>query len=157
MKRKLVILGVLLLIAVNVSVLATVGYRWKCAQGGKICGGCAPGEYICLHLGLSDSQRQRMEMFRKAFDEKTDTIRESLNLKRNELMRLLNEPFPDRVKIDSLIKEIGIAQVELEKEVIDHILQEKEVLTPEQQKKLFELIQARLIDRVECEMVVPQR
>lgn len=156
MKRKLVILGVILLIAINVSVLATVGYQWKCGRENKMCGGCAPGEYMCLQLALSDSQKQEMETFKKVFDERTVTIRENLSYKRNELIKLLNNPSPHRAKIDSLIKEIGISQTELEKEVVNHILQEKELLTPEQQKKFFDLIENRLFNRVECEMAIPQ-
>lgn len=154
MKRKLVILGVILLIAINISVLATVGYRWKCGQERGICEGHAPGEYLCEQLSLSDSQKQKMEMFGKAFDEKTDKKRKTLSYKRNELVELLNQPSPDRQKIDSLINQIGIAQAELEKEVIDHILQEKEILTPEQQKKFLDLIKRCLLSEEKCEEVI---
>lgn len=154
MKRKLIILGVILLIAINVSVLATVGYHWKCGRGGKICDRQVPCEYLCEQLSLSDSQRQKMEIFKKAFDEKTNKIREDLSHKRNELVGLLNEPSLDRGKIDSLIKDIGIAQTELEKEVIDHILQQKEILTSEQQKKFLDLIKCCLLPEERCEEVI---
>jgi len=154
MKRKFIILGVILLIAINVSVLATVGYYWRCGRVNRSCGGCAPGEYICLHLDLSDSQKQKMETFKKVFDEKTDTIREALSHKRNELVGLLSEPFPDRAKIDSLVNQIGTAQMELEKEVIEHLLQEKQILTSEQQKKFLDLIKGRLLPAEKCEEVI---
>jgi Spy/CpxP family protein refolding chaperone len=55
--------------------------------------------------------------------------------------------------MDSLIKEIGMAQAELEKEVINHILQEKEILTPEQQQKFLGLIKGRLFLEEKCEKV----
>lgn len=154
MKRKLVILGVILLVAINVSVLATIGYRWKCPSEGKICDRQVPCEYLCEQLSLSDSQKQKMEMFGKAFDEKTDKKRKTLSYQRNELVELLNQPSPDHQKIDSLINQIGIAQAELEKEVIDHILQEKEILTPEQQKKFLDLIKRCLLSEEKCEEVI---
>ena len=154
MKRKLVILGVILLVAINVSVLATIGYRWKCPSEGKICDRHVPCEYLCEQLSLSDSQKQKMEIFRKTFDEKTDKIRKDLRHKRNELVELLKESYLDRQKIDSLIKEIAFAQMELEKEVIDHILQEKEILTPEQQKKFIDLIKRCLLSEEKCEEVI---
>jgi len=152
MKRNLVILGVIFLIAINVSVLATVGYRWRC--GDRACGGCAPGEYLDMKLALSDAQKQKMEVLRKAFIERTDEKREVLGHKRNELLRLLNERSPDRAKVDCLIREIGIAQAELEKEVVDHILQQKEMLTPEQQQEFLGLIKGRLLHREKCEEVI---
>jgi len=154
MKRKLIILGVILLIAINVCVLATVGYRWKCRQSEKICQGHTPGEYLCQQLSLSDSQKEKMEILRKNFDAKTFKIRETLSSKRNELVKLLSEPQLDSNKIDSLIKEIGWAQTELEKEVINHILQEKETLTPEQQEKFLDLIKGRLFHEGRCEKAI---
>ena len=151
MKRKLIFLGVILLIAINVSVLATVGYRWKCGQRGKICEGHMPGEYLGQQLSLSDAQKQKMETLRKAFDERIYKIRETLIYNRNELVKLLSQPQPDSSKIDSLIKEMGILQTGLEREVINHLLQEKGILTPEQQKKFLDLIQERLCHEGKCE------
>jgi Spy/CpxP family protein refolding chaperone len=93
-----------------------------------------------------------MDTYRKAFDERTAAIRELLSHKRTELVSVLSQPLPDREKIDSLTKEIGIAQTELEKEVINHILQAKEILTPEQQKKFLDLIEVRLPHGEKCEI-----
>jgi len=154
MKRKLIILGILLLIAINISALATVGYRWKCGYGGKACGGCAPGEYICQQLSLSDSQKQNMEVCRKVFSEDIDQKREILNHKRNELVELISQPTPEAEKIDSLLVEIGNAQTELEKDVVNHILHEKELLNPEQQKKFLDLIKGCLLPEGKCEKVL---
>jgi Spy/CpxP family protein refolding chaperone len=154
MKRKLIILGILLLIAINISVLATVGYRWRCGHGGKACGACAPGEYICQRLSLSDSQKQNMEVCRKVFSEDIDQKREILNHKRNELVELISQPTPEAEKIDSLLKEIGAAQTELEKDVVNHILHEKGLLNPEQQKKFLDLIKGCLLPEGKCEKVL---
>ena len=151
MKRKLIFLGVILLIAINVSVLATVGYRWKCGQRGKICEGHMPGEYLGQQLSLSDAQKQKMETLRKAFDERIYKTRENLINDRNELVKLLSQAQPDSSKIDSLVKEMGILQTGLEREVINHLSQEKGILTPEQQKKFLDLIQARLYHEGKCE------
>ncbi len=154
MKRKFIILGVLLLIAINISALATVGYRWKCGYNGKACGGCAPGEYICQQLSLSDSQKQNMETYRKVFTEGMDRKREILNQKRNELVELISQPNPKPQEIDSLLEEIGTAQTELEKDVVNHILREKGLLNPEQQKKFLDLIRGRLLPEGKCEKVM---
>ena len=151
MKKKLLILGLVLLITINIAVLATIGYRWQCQKGGKPCEGYKPGEYLCQKLSLSNSQKEKMEILRKTFEEKTTQIRETLSVKRNELVKLLSQPEPDNNKIESLIKEIGSAQTELEKEVINHILKEKEILTREQQEKFLKLIGERLLHQSKCE------
>ncbi len=151
MKRKLVLLGVLLLVAINISALATVGYRWKCGYGGKACGGCVPGEYMCQKLSLTDAQRQNVETCRKVFTEGIDQKREILTHKRNELVELISQPNPETARIDSLLVEIGTAQTELEKVVVNHILREKGLLTPEQQEKFLEMIKGCLLPEEKCE------
>jgi Spy/CpxP family protein refolding chaperone len=153
-KRKLIVLGILLLIAINISVLATIGYRWKCGYRGKSCGGCVPGEFICQKLLLSDSQKQSMEACRKVFTEGIDKKREVLNHKRNELVELIGQPTPETEKIDSLLVDIGTAQTELEKDVVNHILREKGLLSPEQQKKFLDLIKGCLLSEGKCEKVL---
>jgi Spy/CpxP family protein refolding chaperone len=42
--------------------------------------------------------------------------------------------------IEDTSREISDLQMKLEREVIDHILQEKEILTPEQQRYFYEII-----------------
>jgi Spy/CpxP family protein refolding chaperone len=153
MKRKFIILGILLLIAINISALATVGYRWKCRNGGKACGGCVPGEYICQKLSLSDSQKQNMEACRRIFTEGIAQKKKILNHKRNELVELISQPTPETEKIDSLLEEIGTAQTELEKDVVNHILHEKELLNLEQQKRFLDLIKGCLLPGEKCEKV----
>jgi Spy/CpxP family protein refolding chaperone len=151
MKKKLIILGILLLVAINISALATVGYRWKCGSGSKACGGCAPGEYMCQKLSLTDAQKQNVETYRKIFTEGMDQKREILTHKRNELVELISQTNPETAKIDSLLVEIGTAQTEMEKVVVNHILREKELLTPEQQEKFLEMIKGCLLPTEKCE------
>jgi len=151
MKKKFIILGILLLIAINISALATVGYRWKCGSGSKACGDFAPGEYMCQKLSLTDAQRQNVEACRKVFTEGIDQKREILTHKRNELVELIGQPNPETGKIDSLLVEIGTAQTELEKVVVNHILREKGLLTPEQQEKFLEMIKGCLLPKEKCE------
>ena len=95
-----------------------------------------------------------MEVCRKVFSEDIDQKREILNHKRNELVELISQPTPEAEKIDSLLVEIGNAQTELEKDVVNHILHEKELLNPEQQKKFLDLIKGCLLPEGKCEKVL---
>ena len=53
---------------------------------------------------------------------------------------------PDRPKIAAVRSEIDSLQAELQKQVIDHLLTEKKILTEEQQQKFFSIIRERLIE-----------
>ena len=52
---------------------------------------------------------------------------------------LFSEPTV-RNEIDEVAKQILDHQSELEREVIEHILEEKELLTPSQKKRFYEII-----------------
>ena len=59
---------------------------------------------------------------------------------RGELAEALFAESCDRAKLQSISEEIIQFQSELEKEVIEHILEEKELLSPSQKRKFYEII-----------------
>jgi Spy/CpxP family protein refolding chaperone len=96
--------------------------------------------YLDLIPDLSLDQRNRLQEIRSVFSPKVSDIRKKLYIKRSELADLLfAEPF-DRPKLDNTAKEILRHQSELENEVIEHILEEKELLSPTQKRKFYEII-----------------
>lgn len=96
--------------------------------------------YLDLIPDLSPAQRESVREIRVIFLPRVAKIRERLRLKRAELASLLFEEQPDRSKIDTVARQILLHQSDLENEVIDHILQEKELLTPPQRRKFYEII-----------------
>lgn len=96
--------------------------------------------YLDLIPDLSLDQHNRLQEIRSVFSPKVSDIRKKLYIKRSELADLLfAEPF-DRPKLDITAKEILRHQSELENEVIEHILEEKELLSPTQKRKFYEII-----------------
>jgi len=91
-------------------------------------------------IDLNAEQKHRVEEIRKDFLPKVDYIRKELREKRLELNDLIFALKPDMKAIDDKTSEIADLQIKLEKEVINHILQEKETLTPDQQKQFHEII-----------------
>jgi Spy/CpxP family protein refolding chaperone len=67
-------------------------------------------------------------------------IRENLRRERTELARQLFADPPDRDRIRAVAQQILTHQSELENEVIEHILEERELLSPSQQRKFHEII-----------------
>jgi hypothetical protein len=96
--------------------------------------------YLDLIPDLSREQRDKVREIRETFLPNVQAIRESLRLERAELARLLFEEPLDRTRIFAAAKKILLHQSDLETEVIEHILEEQELLTPSQKRKFYEII-----------------
>jgi Spy/CpxP family protein refolding chaperone len=96
--------------------------------------------YLDLIPDLTETQRSRVESIRSSFLPSVEELRKELCIKRTKLADLLFAESIDRSKINNIAEEILRHQSELEKEVIDHILEEKELLSPLQQRRFYEII-----------------
>lgn len=147
MKRKLIIFGISLLVIINLSSLATIGYH-RCFRKGEEC----PKEskhqkesYLHQQLSLTKPQAEKMKTLRDSFYLHSNKISSDLFERRTELVELLMASEPDIEKINEALSEINSKQAELQKKVINYLLEEKEILTPEQQQKFFLIIKERLL------------
>jgi len=91
-------------------------------------------------ITLSEEQKRHVEDIRRDFLPKVAGIRQSLRDNRLRLNELLFAETPDEKAIAEKSNEISALQSKLEQEVIDHILQEKELLSPEQKKEFYQVI-----------------
>lgn len=96
--------------------------------------------YLDLIPNLSLSQRQQVQEIRSTFLPRVAAIRRQLREGRQELAHLLFNDPPDRLRIHSVSHEILALQAELEREVIEHILEEREILNKEQNQRFYEII-----------------
>ena len=96
--------------------------------------------YLDLIPDLTEPQRVRLQEIRRVFLPKVEGIREDMRLKRTELAELLFAEPPERMRIYEVAETIIGRQSELEHGVIEHILEEKELLTPSQKRKFYEII-----------------
>ena len=96
--------------------------------------------YLDLIPDLSEEQRRQVQEIRRVFLPKLATIRQNLYLKRAELADLLFTESPDRERIFQAADQILHHQSELEHEVIDHILEERQILTPAQERRFYTII-----------------
>ncbi len=145
MRNKLLILGFTFSVAINAAVLLTIGFHWR--------GGCGEEHYrreghhqqnfLSRELNLSSSQKEQMKNFEKSFQTNMKDVSFKLNEKRGELINLLSEFEPNQEEINIRINEIASLQAELQKYVIDYLLEQKGVLDLKQQDKFFSLIEKR--------------
>lgn len=96
--------------------------------------------YLDLIPDLTTEQKEMVREIRRTFLPKVAQIRENLRRERAELARLLFADPPDMNRIHAIARQILLHQSALENEVIEHIIEEKEILSPAQQSKFHEII-----------------
>jgi Spy/CpxP family protein refolding chaperone len=151
-RRQLLGGALVLLTLVNVAALATMGYgryRHYCQMMGPDGRGAAglmgqPG-FMQSELKLTAEQEARWQPLRERFQATVARLHPALQAKRAELVQGVAAPVPDRRRIDAIVEEIQDLQTELQKECIQHMLDEKQILTPEQREKFLGAIRSRLL------------
>jgi Spy/CpxP family protein refolding chaperone len=96
--------------------------------------------YLDLIPDLTPEQRAKVQEIRKVFLPKVGALRNSMRSRRAELAELLFDETAERSKLDAAVEEIIGNQAELEREVIDHILQEREILVASQRRRFHDII-----------------
>ncbi len=145
MWKKLAPLLIVLSITLNI---AFVGIWALHAIRAARCGayGVRHGEVWCpLHrrLNVTDEQWREIEPRLRAFREASRKVCGELNKSRDELIALIAAPEADRTAIEAGQEEILAGQRKMQSLVIEHLLSQKNVLTPVQQRELFDMIRRR--------------
>jgi Spy/CpxP family protein refolding chaperone len=96
--------------------------------------------YLDLIPDLTPEQRQRVQDIRESFLPKVERIRGDLCQKRTTLARALFSESADRSRVHQVAEDILKCQSELEHAVIEHILEEKEILNEKQRLDFFNII-----------------
>ncbi|MBZ0157941.1 MAG: periplasmic heavy metal sensor [Alphaproteobacteria bacterium] len=128
----------------NITVLCTAGYlyykqtrSWVSPFGHRIERDRFLFEELSLQPGQMRAMREKAIPFRAEIDGRRKTIEE----KREALFALLRSDHPDREAMEALIAEISRMQEEMQKRIALHILEEKALLTKDQQEKFLDLIE----------------
>jgi Spy/CpxP family protein refolding chaperone len=95
-------------------------------------------ENIARELNLTESQKQQMAQQRTKEKEQGRVLREEMKAVRDELTKELDKDKPDRVRISSIISQMKELIGRRIEQRVEGILSMKQVLTPEQFKKLNE-------------------
>jgi Spy/CpxP family protein refolding chaperone len=123
----------LLLILLSLTLIALLASRYIRVRRKPIRG------YLDL-IRLSEEQKQQVEEIRRDFLPRVAGIRQALRQQRLELNDLLFAEPPDMRAIEGKSRDISKLQAQLEREVIEHIIQEKQLLAPEQRRQFYEVI-----------------
>jgi Spy/CpxP family protein refolding chaperone len=144
MKTKLLFPTLILSLFVNVVIISTAGfhyYRNFCLTTAVPCPLNQESHHLYQSLGLSDAQLARMAPLSKEFHSRLTALKSQVMVKRDLLIRLLGEEEIDQVSVEETRKEIAAIQDKIQREVVVHITQTKEILNPEQKKRFFKTLQ----------------
>ena len=142
MRSKWLILILILSLAINSAVLATVGYHYYCNASTAPSAPCpmSPGDsHLYQSLGLSNLQLSKMEPLAQKFHARLAELGVRMEEKKETLTNLLQKD-SDPASIENLRKEMAGIQDEIQKEVIIHIMESKKILDPNQQQRFFDLM-----------------
>lgn len=133
----------ILSLAVNVAVIATVGYHYyqnTCLTPSAQCPLNRGSHHYYDSLGLSSVQGTKMAPLSKSFHAQLASWESQIEAKREVLLGLLGRDEVDRKRIEETRAEISALQDELQKGVVAHVIQVKEILNPEQRKQFFVML-----------------
>ena len=148
MRSKWLIVLLVLSLAVNAGILATMGYHYYCDASLTPSAPCpiSPGDsHLYQSLGLSDLQLSKMEPLARSFHGRLAKLGTAMEEKKESLVNLLSQKDVDPGKVEGLRKEMAGIQGEIQNEVIVHITETKKILDPKQQQRLFDLMRQSMV------------
>jgi hypothetical protein len=133
-------------LAINAAVLATMGYHYYLTASTKTLAPCpvSPGDsHLYQSLGLSDAQLSKMEPLAQKFHGRLAELGAAMEGKRELLVDLLAKD-GGPAGIENLRREMAGIQDEIQREVISHIMETKKILDAKQQQRLYVLIKQNM-------------
>jgi len=143
MKKNLKILAIIFSVVLNIVFIGSYFYyrSGPLAQMGRQAN---HNRLLYEELNLDRDQLDRLKPLRNSFHAFVNEQGRKIKARRLELISLMSEQNPDGRAIDAKQEEIQALQRQMQTKVIDHLLEERGILTPAQRQKFFALIKERI-------------
>ncbi len=146
--RNKTLIGILIFsVALNAAVLASWGYQYYRTRDAVSSGPCpfTPQQHhLYQQLDLSQRQLQQLEPLAHEFHSRLAKLHTAMEIKKNRLVKLLSAGQVNPEGIEQVRREMAGIQQEVQKDIIEHILQIRKILTSEQQQRFFALLHKSL-------------
>jgi len=149
MKNNLLKFALAASLILNLTVLATAGYRYHQQSRlwvnpfGKV---IEKDRFLFEELSLKPDQMAALKGRAMPFRADIERRMQAMDAKRKELVALMRASAPDKKAIDAAIKDISGRQEEIQRMIAGHMLEIKATLDPEQQQKFLDLIERTMLD-----------
>ncbi len=143
MKNNLLVSLLIVSLAMNVAVLTVVGYNVYYHGHQPL-----PARSLSTHtnhhfyqtLGLTPAQLIKMEPMATLFHQKLENNYSSIKIKKDLLVKQLSQKKIDQTQINKLQKQISATQDNIQRIVISHLLDVKDILNENQRERFFALL-----------------
>ncbi len=135
-------------LAINVAVLVTTGYQYYVSASAKtpsLCPLSPKDSHLYQSLGLSDAQLAKMEPLAQRFHAQLTALGTAMQGKRELLVDFLAKG-GDSGEIENLRREMAGIRDQIQREVISHIMDTKQILDVKQQKRFFDLMKRSMVE-----------
>ena len=143
MKNRWIAMLLVLSLAMNTAVLTAAGYKYY-KRNRELSEATLHSRERNYHfyekLGLTPVQLAKMNPMANTFHKSLKSLHSDMEAKKNAMINLLSGENVSPAKIEEIRKEMATIQDSIQKVVIAHVLDVKEVLDPSQRKRFFELL-----------------
>jgi Spy/CpxP family protein refolding chaperone len=132
----------------NLTVIATVGYRYYTQSRmwvspfGKV---MEKDRFLFEELSLKPEQMAAMKKEAMLFRAEIDKRRQEIGEKRKELIAFMRSNDTDKKALDAAIRGVSAKQEEMQRMIAGHMLKIKSSLDADQQRKFFDLIERNMV------------
>jgi len=143
MRNRWIVMLLVLSLSINGSVLAAVGYNFyrNRHQPSTTASRSHDRErHFYEVLGLTPGQLEKMAPMAASFHKRLESLHSNMEKKKDIMLSLLGGEAVAPTRIEAVRKEMAAIQDDIQKAVIEHVLDVKEILDPSQQERFFDLI-----------------
>ncbi|MDR2892532.1 MAG: periplasmic heavy metal sensor [Deltaproteobacteria bacterium] len=108
------------------------------AESGTDCPFASEYTHMYTTLGLNQAQLEHIEPLAKDFHAKAEVIGRQIVEQRDSIVVEMAREIVDSAALDAIHQDISTRQSEMQKLVVGHVLDMKQVMTPEQRNLFFE-------------------
>lgn len=141
MNKKSVLLILVCSLALNIGFAGTYAFNMISHSNKVIQTNCSfilAGTPLYANLGLRQTQIDRIEPVIRDFHEKTAVLREQIMTHRRQLVDEMAKDTIDHESLNVIHNEISAGQSKLQQLVMQHILDMKQAMDPDQRARFFE-------------------
>ena len=143
MKNRWIAMLLVLSLAMNTAVLTVAGYKYY-KRNRDLSEATLHSQERNYHfyekLGLTPVQLAKMNPMANTFHKNLKSLHSDMEAKKNAMINLLSGEKVSPARIEEIRKEMATIQGRIQKVVIAHVLDVKEILNPIQRKRFFELL-----------------
>lgn len=143
MKNKWMVMVLVLSIGMNTAALAVGGYNWYFARHLSSTALHSPDNmehHFYEVLGLTPGQLARMTPMAARFHESLENLHSEMGEKKESMINLLGGEGASPTRIEALRVEMAAIQDNIQKTVIAHVLDVKEILDSRQRERFIDLL-----------------